>query len=268
MESDVIKENDLVLVTTAEGVVEIVLNRPAALNAIDVAMAEALRSACRDIAADSSARVVMIRGSGKAFMAGGDLRSFHDDIARAEQTANRLIEPMNEVVMLLGQMRMPTIAILHGPVAGAGVSLALACDISIAADDVVLNLAYTRIGASLDVGASWTLPRIVGLRKAMELALLSENVTAAEAMRMNLVSRVVPTAELASQAATLASHLASGPTRAYGEVKRLLRTSFDRTLDSQLEEERVAFGRCSQTTDFAEGVDAFVMKRSPRFTGR
>ena len=256
-----------VLLTIKEGVAEIVLNRPASLNAINVAMAEGLLSACRDIATDRAVRVVVIRGAGKAFMAGGDLISFHKDMARAEQAANHLIEPMNRVVALLGKMRPPVIASVHGPVAGAGVSLALACDLAIAADDVSFNMAYARIGGSLDVGSSWSLPRVVGLRKAMELALLSGNVNAEEAMRLHLVNRVVPAVELHAQTTALARRVADGPTRAYGAIKRLLRGSFDCALEAQSEAERVAFCECTRTMDFAEGVDAFVMRRAPRFVG-
>jgi 2-(1,2-epoxy-1,2-dihydrophenyl)acetyl-CoA isomerase len=256
-----------VLLHRADGVAEIVLNRPRALNAINVEMAEGILSACREIAADSGVRVVVIRGEGKSFMAGGDLLSFHSDMKHAERTASRLIEPMNAVVTLLHRMNPPVIACVHGPVAGAGVSLAVACDLTIAADDASFNLAYGRVGASLDVGSSWTLPRIVGMRKALELALLSENVNAEEALRMHLISRVVPANELFTHAAALARQIADGPTRAFSAIKRLLRESLESELEPQIEKERVAFCQATRTADFAEGVDAFVTRRRPRFVG-
>lgn len=248
-------------------IANIVLNKPAVLNAVDVEMAEALLAACRKVAADPGVRVVVLSGAGKAFMAGGNLARFQADPANAADSADALIRPLNEAILTLAQLRQPVIASLHGAVAGAGVSLALACDLAIAADTVKFNLAYARIGASPDVSASYYLPRIVGLRRALEIALLAENVNADEACRLGMVNRVVPVASLADETTALARRLAEGAAVAYGATKRLLHDSHGRSLAEQLEAEREAFRACAQTADFAEGIAAFYEKRPPVFTG-
>jgi 2-(1,2-epoxy-1,2-dihydrophenyl)acetyl-CoA isomerase len=147
-------------------------------------------------------------------------------------------------------------------------SLAMACDLAIAAEDAFFTLAYCHIGLSPDGSSTWSLPRIVGARKAMELALLGERFPAAEALRLGLVNRVVPVAALEEETAKLARRLASGPARAYAHTKRLLNASIGNTLESQLQLEGVAVADCMTTDDLNEGVTAFVEKRAPRFTGR
>jgi len=153
-------------------------------------------------------------------------------------------------------------------VAGAGLSVALAADFVVAADDAKFTMAYTRIGTTPDGSGTFSLPRIVGLRKALELTLLSDPVDAAEALRLGLVNKVVPAADLARETDALARRLAAGPTAAYGRVKHLLRASFSHTLSEQLHAEREAFIASAGTADFAEGVAAFVNKRPPHFEGR
>lgn len=244
-------------------------NRPAALNAIDRAMAQSLLDACRELAdcGTDRLRLVVLSGEGKAFMAGGDLASFHADLAAAPQTAAAIIEPLHQALAILAALPQPVLGSLHGAVAGAGVSLALACDLCIAADDTVFNLAYTRIGASPDGSASWSLPRVVGLRKAMELLLLSEAVDATEAQRLGLVNRVAPRARLEQETAALAARLAGGPTFAYGQAKHLLRASLGNGLLAQMQAEQQAFCACAGSADFAEGLQAFFGKRRAVFSG-
>jgi 2-(1,2-epoxy-1,2-dihydrophenyl)acetyl-CoA isomerase len=239
-------------------------NRPEALNALDRAAAQDFAHACRDLASDHSVRAVIIAGAGRAFTAGGDLAELRADPTGA---AIGLIGPMHEAIVLLAEMRAPVIASLHGAVAGAGLSLALACDFAIAADDTRFTLAYVNIGASCDLSGSWTLPRLVGLRKALEIALLGEPFDAAEALRLGLVNRVVPAAELPAQTLALAQRLANGPAQSIAQMKRLMRISFEHDLRGQLDAERAAFLSCAATADFAEGVDAFIAKREPRFGG-
>jgi 2-(1,2-epoxy-1,2-dihydrophenyl)acetyl-CoA isomerase len=248
-------------------VAEIVLNRPEVLNVANLQLAEAFLAVCRSIAADPRVKVVVLRGAGKAFMGGGDLAEFLAAPERAAQTAGALITPLNEAVAILAELPVPVVASVHGAVAGAGVSLALACDLVIAADNAKFNLAYSRIGASLDLSASWFLPRAVGLQKAMEIALLAESFDAAEALRLGLVNRVVPAASLATETAALAGRLAAGPGASYRAIKRLIRTSYERDLRGQLEAERMAFCECARTRDFTEGVAAFYERRSATFTG-
>mgnify|MGYP002622210113 CR=1 FL=1 len=153
-------------------------------------------------------------------------------------------------------------------VAGAGVSIATNLDLAIAAQDTVFNLAYARIGASPDCGASFSLPRLVGLRRALEIALLSEDIGAAEALALGLVNRVVPAAELEAETARLAARLAAGAPAAQGRIKRLMRQSLERDLQTQLDAEARAFAECAATEDFAGAVAAFLERRAPHFNGR
>jgi len=239
-------------------------NRPAQMNALDRATAQAFAHACRELASDATVRAVIVAGTGRAFTAGGDVAELRADPTGA---AIGLIGPMHEAIVLLAEMRAPVIASLNGAVAGAGLSLALACDFAIAAESAKFTLAYVNVGASCDFSGSWSLPRLVGLRKALEIALLGERFDAAEALRLGLVNRVVPEAELDAQVLALAQRLASGPAQSIAQMKRLMRISFEHDLRGQLDAERAAFLRCAATADFAEGLDAFLARRAPKFGG-
>ena len=240
------------------------VNRPEALNALDVSTALAFHAACRTLVADASVRAVIVRGEGRCFGVGGDLAAMSGDASRV---AGQLIESMHASVLLLAVMDAPVIASLHGAVAGGSMSLALACDLAIAAEGTSFNLAYTRVGTSNDLASSWHLPRLVGLRNAMQIALLSDSFDATEALRLGLVNRVVPAADLQRETMAIAQRLASGPTLAYGRVKRLLRQSFDTDLPTQLDAEAAQFQASTRTADFAEGVAAFLGKRKAQFSG-
>ena len=240
-------------------------NRPSALNAIDVPMARAFLAAARDIAADTRVRAVLMRGAGKGFMAGGDLAVLQADPV---QGAADLIGPLHEALTVLAGMDAPLIAQVHGVAAGAGLSLMLQADFVLAAEGTRFNLAYVNIGTSCDVGASWALPRLVGLRRALEIAMLGGMLDAAEAERMGLINRVLPAAELETAAMAFAQRLADGPTVALGRLRRLMRTSFERDLPGQLDAEAAAFRECAMTDDFRIGVDAFFARKTPQFTGR
>ena len=240
-------------------------NRPAALNAIDVPMARAFLAAVKAIAEDRSVRAVLLRGSGKGFMAGGDLAVLQADPL---QGAADLIGPLHEAVALLATLDAPVVAQVHGVAAGAGLSLMLQADFVLCAEGTRFNLAYVNIGASCDVGASWALPRWVGLRRALEIAMLGDMLDAAAAERMGLVNRVLPAHALDDEAMAWAQRLAAGPTVALGQLRRLMRGSFDRDLPAQLEAESAAFRQCAASEDFKTGVDAFFDKRKPAFTGR
>jgi len=262
------RSSDPILCTLEGGIARIRFNRPAALNAIDVAMAEQLRATVRTLQSGGSLRVVVLSGEGKAFMAGGDLRAFHADLGHADATARAIIEPLHEALELLAAGDAPVIACLHGAVAGAGMSLALGADLALAADNVKFNSAYARIGANLDGGGSWTLPRVVGLRRAMAIALLAETMDAAAALELGLVNRVVDVDRLEAETQALALRLAQGPTHAYGRIRQLLRNACQQDFASQLAAERDAFVQGALTHDFAEGVSAFFEKRPPLYTGR
>ena len=246
-------------------VATLLLNRPQALNALDLATAQAFLAACQTLAADTSVRAVLVRGAGRSFGVGGDLAAMRES---PTVVAQGLIDQMHAAVLLLAAMDAPVIACLHGAVAGGSMSLALACDLALAADNTVLNLAYARVGTSNDLSSSWHLPRLVGLRNAMHIALLSDNIDASEALRLGLVNRVVPLAQLQAESMALAQRLAAGPTLAYGRIKRLLRQSLDHSLPQQLNAEQQAFLANTCTQDFAEGLEAFFGKRPAFFQGR
>ena len=246
-------------------IVTLRFHRPGALNAVDVPMAQALRDAARALAQDASVRCVVLCGAGKGFMAGGDLATLRADPV---QGARALLEPLNEAATLLAQLDAPVIAQVHGVAAGAGLSLMLQADFVLAADNARFNLAYINLGTSCDVGASWALPRLVGLRNALEIALMGDTLTAPDALRLGLVNRVVPAQHLDTAADALIERIAHGPTLAYGAMKRLMRASFDRDLDTQLIAETAAFAGCAATEDMRTGIEAFYAKKPPVFEGR
>lgn len=254
------------LEVTREGaVVTLRFSRPDALNAIDVPMAEALLAAVRAIAADASVRAVVLCGAGRGFMAGGDLATLRADPV---QGAAALLAPLNATVQLLATLNAPVIAKVHGVAAGAGLSLMLQADFVIAAEGTRFNLAYINLGTSCDVGASWALPRLVGLRNALEISLMGDTLTAPDALRLGLVNRVVPAEHLDTAAAALIGRVAHGPTLAYGAMKRLMRASFDRDLDTQLAAETAAFAGCAATEDLRAGIEAFYARKPAVFEGR
>lgn len=245
-------------------VAHIRFRRPHVLNAIGVRLAGEFRHACEQVAADGSVRALVLSGEGRAFMAGGDLVAMQQDPAGV---CTRLIEDMHASVGILTALPVPVIASVHGAVAGGGLGLVLSCDLCIAAEGTCFSMAYPQIGASSDCGTSWALPRLVGLRKAMELAWLGEPVDAAEAQRLGIVNRVVPREQLGEATRSLAGQLAGGATLALGRLKQLLRASSARDLQDQLDAEAEAFLACATTADFREGVQAFLRKRLPQFTG-
>lgn len=240
-------------------------NRPGALNAIDVPMAEALLAAVEQLAADASVRAVLLSGAGRSFMAGGDLATLQADPVGGSAA---LLRPLNAALIVLNGMNAPLIAQVHGVAAGAGLSLMLQADFVLVAEGTRFNLAYVNLGTSCDVGASWALPRLVGLRRALEIAMLGEMLDASAAERMGLVNRVVPGAGLEAEAMALAQRLANGPTVAYGHLRRLMRGAFDRDLPAQLQAETEAFRACAGTADFKAGLDAFFAKKPAQFSGR
>ena len=246
------------------GIAHLRFNRPQAMNAIDFAMAQAFHQACRQINDDPLVRVVVLSGEGRAFMAGGDLQGLAADPVPA---ATALIAEMHAGIELLAALSAPVIASVHGAVAGGGLGLALACDLIVAAEGTRFTLAYTRIGTSSDCGTSWGLPRWVGLRKALEIALLCEPFDAAEALRIGLVNRVVPADALADHTLAMARQLESSAPLALSRLKQLMRQSDQNDLHTQLQAEASAFAACAGTADFAEGVNAFLAKRPARFTG-
>lgn len=264
--------SDLVLIETEGGIATVTLNRPKALNALNQELADEFVAALDDLERDSGVRVVVVRGAGGTFMAGGDVKGFHEvasegDPGKLRDSFETLISAVNRAILILDRMPQPVIASVEGAVAGFGLSLAAATDLVVAAEGTRFTLAYSRIATSPDGGATYTLPRLVGPKKAAEIALLSDVFDAQEALRLGLVSRVVAAASLEAETRKLAERLARGPAYAYARTKALLRGSLSNDLETQLQREKKSFIDCCTTVDFAEGIAAFVEKRKPEFRG-
>ena len=254
------------------GVVTLTLNRPEARNALSDDMIRSLDAAFASGERDESVRAYVIRGAGDHFMAGGDVKGFYASRNKpAEERRNdtgRMVPPLHLLIYRMRRAPQPIIASMRGAVAGFGMSLMLACDPAIAAEDAFFTLAYCHIGLSPDGSSTWSLPRTVGTRKAMQLALLGERFPAPEALRLGLVNRLVSPALLDEETVKLAQRLASGPGLAIAHTKRLINASLDHTLETQLQMEGVAVADCMSSEDLKEGVTAFVEKRAARFMGR
>ena len=260
--------SESVLYSVADEIAVITLNRPQVMNAINAAMIVQLRAACERAEHDSTARAVVLRGAGPAFLAGGDVAFFHANLPRMPALAREGGAELHHAILALRRAPKPVLASVHGAVAGAGVSLMAAADLAIAAEETKFTIAYSRIGTSPDGGATYFLPRLVGARRALELMLLSDTFDAQTALRLGLVNWVTGTERLGSETEAIARLIALGPTRAFWEIKRLVNESHDRALVAQLDAEVEAFARCAATRDFAEGVTAFVEKRKPNFEGK
>jgi 2-(1,2-epoxy-1,2-dihydrophenyl)acetyl-CoA isomerase len=262
----------VVLVAREGGVTTLTLNRPQALNALNRDLTLQLRDAVFAAEQDPSVRCVVLRG-GEHFMAGGDLKWFQQLVNSGEPAALRVqfaafIQEVHPLILSLRRMPKPVVASVRGAAAGFGMSLMMATDLVIAADSAYFTLAYSAIGVSPDGGSTFALPRIVGQKKAMEIALLGERFDATTAERIGLVNRVVPSASLDAETAKLATRLASGPTAVYARTKALLNGSLNAGLESQLQREAEAFAHSASEPDFEEGLAAFIEKRKPQFRGR
>jgi 2-(1,2-epoxy-1,2-dihydrophenyl)acetyl-CoA isomerase len=260
------ENSDPVVLSIADAVATVTLNRPSVLNAIDAATASAFLAAIRAIASRGDFRVVVVRGEGRAFCAGGDVVRFQG--ADREAAIDAIIGPLHEGLLALHELPCPSLAVVQGAAAGAGFSLALACDLAIASATAKFTLAYARLGVSPDGSATWHLPRVLGLRKAKELALLGDPIDGTEAVRLGLVNWAVPPEALEAEAARIATRLSQGPTVAYGRIRTLLETSLDAGLEGQLAAEQRTFRELTATQDFQEGVSAFLAKRPAQFQGR
>lgn len=259
---------DSVLYSVADSIATITLNRPQVMNALDAGMIRRLREAAERVERETAVRAVVLRGAGAAFCAGGDVAAFRENATRVAAMVREVAGDLHHAVLALRRAPKPVLASVHGAVAGAGVSLMTAADLAIAAEGTKFTLAYSRIGASPDGGATYSLPRLVGYRKALELMLLSDTIDAQAASRLGLVNWVVDAERLAAETDAIARRLAQGATMAFGETKRLLHQGTEQALAAHLDAEIEAFARCAATRDFAEGVSAFVEKRKPLFKGQ
>lgn len=263
--------NESILLSREGTVATLTLNRPDALNTLDPAMMEALVDCTADLARDDELRVVVLRGAGRHFMAGGDIRTFAAHLSEPPTTRSagflRMIEHLHAAIEHLQRMPHPVVCRVHGAVAGFGLSLMNACDLVIAADDAYFASAYRQIGLTPDGGGSWSLPRLVGTRKAMEILLLGDRLDAAQALALGIVNRVVPVGDLDTATDAIVRSLAAGPVLALRNTKRLVRESTAHTLSEHLQAEAASFSACAGTADFVEGITAFLAKRLPRFGG-
>lgn len=260
-----------VLIEREDGLVVLTLNRADAYNAIDGPLVEALLDALIDCDEDPSVRAVMITGTGKAFCAGGNLKAMKaeaDIVGSAGPFLKKLTVSVHGVIATIARMEKPVIAAVNGPAGGFGFSLALACDLVLASENAVFTMAYTKAGLSPDGGSSFFLPRIVGPKRAYDMMVNNEVLSPAEAKDLGIVNQIMPGDSFMEEARAYAARLAEGPTLAFGVAKRLVASSPESSLETQMEHERRAIAECGGTNDFKEGVAAFVEKRTPTFEGK
>jgi 2-(1,2-epoxy-1,2-dihydrophenyl)acetyl-CoA isomerase len=252
----------------ADAVATITIDRPDALNALDVATKVALREAFERAAADDAVRAVVLTGAGRGFCVGQDLREHADALESGDTSLDTVRAHYNPLVQAVVGTPKPVVAAVNGMAAGAGASLAFACDFRVAADSAAFLMAFARVGLGPDTGASWTLPRLVGWGRAAAMLMLAEPVSAAQALEMGLVNVVVPAAEVLAAATELAGRLAAGPTVAYAAIKQALAVAATTDLAGALEQEAQLQARCGATADHREATAAFLAKQQPVFTGR
>jgi 2-(1,2-epoxy-1,2-dihydrophenyl)acetyl-CoA isomerase len=261
---------ETVLLDVRDAIATVTLNRPGRRNALDLDMTRQLPEAVERAATDAKVRVIVLRGAGDAFMVGGDVDVFLEHLGHGTQ--DDLVSGMKgfqRTVACLRGAHKPVLCSARGAVAGGGLSLVLAADLAIVSENARFNVAYAGLGCTPDGGLSYHLPRTLGIKKALELALLTEKFHAQTALSLGIVNWVVPDDQLDAQTDRLAQRLAAGPTRVFGRTKLLFNEAFDRSLSEQLRAEEESFVDCfAGSPDFSEGVRAYAEKRPPRFRGR
>ena len=256
--------------SVVDGVAAIVLNRPDVLNAFNDELGFAVLEAVEKAAADPSVRCIVLTGAGRAFSSGEDLGALSGgyESGTPPELGKTLVDRYNPLIRAIRNAPKPVVAAINGVAAGAGASIALACDYRIASDKAKLVLAFIKVGLVPDSGAVWFLTKMVGEARAMSLATSGRPVAAEEALALGLVDEVVPGDELEGRWRELSAELAAGPTRAFALTKHLVHEASERSLDEQLEAEVNAQTEAGRTSDHLEGVQAFLTKRPPRFEGR
>ncbi|HAM57983.1 MAG TPA: enoyl-CoA hydratase [Candidatus Rokubacteria bacterium] len=259
---------DAILYDVKDSVATITLNRPEAYNALNLTLARDVFQATLEADESRDVRCIVITGAGKAFCAGGDVKDFADNPDRIGILVKELTTYLHGAVSRLARSLKPVIMAVNGVAAGGGMSLALSGDLVVAAESAKFNMAYSRIAASPDGSSSYFLPRMIGLRRALELHFTNRVLSAREAMDWGLVNRVHPDAEFPAAVRTLARELAQGPTLAFGRAKLLFHQSTQESLETQMELEAQAIAASGHTEDFRNGVVAFARKQPVTFTGR
>jgi 2-(1,2-epoxy-1,2-dihydrophenyl)acetyl-CoA isomerase len=260
--------NSLIIASGADGVGTITLNRPQALNAWNLDMAQQFLRAMAQLGRNDAVRAIVLRGNGKVFSAGGDVRAMLGDVRRGEDPAAYFRAPLaafGEMVLAVRKVPKPVLAAVHGAVAGFAFNLMLGCDLKIATETTRFTQAFIKLGLSPDGGGTWFLPRLVGYARACELALLPTELDARTARDWGLINWVVAEEDFEEQVRNTAGRLARGPARAMAQAKALLHSAFDRDLARQIEAERLAQVENAASPDFAEGLTAFLEKRPPVF---
>ncbi len=258
-----------VLEERAGAIVTLRMNRPERLNALSVELGRALVEALHRAGADPGVRVIVLTGAGRGFCAGGDLALLHDVRQRnASHELEKLLRAGKEICLAICDMPKPVVASVNGPAAGGGMNLALACDIRIASDQASFSEAFARLGLFPDFGGTYYLPRLIGAARATELFWTAEAISAADALRLGIVSRVVPQERLEAETRALAERLAAGPPLAVSAVKQTIVASDRAALEHALDEEIRHQVECFESADCLEGLEAFLAKRKPVFQGR
>jgi 2-(1,2-epoxy-1,2-dihydrophenyl)acetyl-CoA isomerase len=258
--------SDVLLSQDIGGVRLLTLRRPESLNALNTELKLDLLAALRDTAADDQVRAVVITGAGNAFCAGQDLREHAESLNSADPTST-VTHHYNPLIRTLTTMPKPVIAAVNGTAAGAGAALAFACDLRVAAPEARFLLAFASVGLSTDSGTSWTLPRLIGYGRAMQMLLLAEPIEAEEALRIGMINRVAASGAVVEAATEWAQRMAIGPTSAYARIKEAMLASTAQGLDEALAVEAGTQAEAARTADHREAVSAFLAKRTPNFTG-
>jgi len=258
---------ETLIVEQRAGVAHLTLHRPDAANGINLRMAEELLRATTALADDPTVRAVLLAGAGARFCGGGDVKGFAGLGDGLGHHIREITVPLHAALSQLVRLDAPVICAVQGSAAGAGMGFVAAADLVIAAESAKFVMAYTGIGLTPDGGTSFFLPRLVGVKRALELALTNRVLSAAEAHEWGIVTQVVPDDDLAGAADALATQIAAGPTRAFGAVKRLMHGSLEHTLDQHLAQESEEMAQAGRSADGVEGVAAFVEKRAPQFRG-
>lgn len=258
---------EYIMLDRADAVATITLNRPEAFNALHLGLGRELFEAVLAVDDDPGVRCVVITGAGKAFCAGGDVKAFVDNLPRIGAHVKELTTYLHGTISRLCRSDKPVIMAVNGVAAGGGLSFALSGDLVVAAESARFTMAYSKIAATPDGSSTYFLPRLVGLRRALELYMTNRVLSAKEALDWGLITRVLPDAEFKKGVDELARELAQGPSKAFGGAKRLFHQSTWESLETQMELEAQAIANAGRTDDFRTGVTAFAEKRTPRFGG-
>lgn len=251
-------------------VATITMNRPDSLNSLSLQLGKDLRAGV-ERAASEGVRAIVLTGAGRAFCAGGDLKEMQEmgnAEGRIEAFLDSPLKSLHDLIRSIRETPIPFIAAVNGVCAGAGVNLALACDIVLASDDAAFREAFVRIGLTPDCGGTFFLPRAIGEKLATEMFMTGDSISAERALQIGMINNVVPSANLMSESAKLAVKLAMGPTAAMGRIKKMMNATFSNDLNEQLALEAECQLESGRSSDFKEGVAAFFDKRPPAFTGK